>query len=75
MKVEDETGYFESGSIAELKRNHSAMASLVGAMRNNPKFLERVLNAAGIAGEVVEVLPSKLEVPVSLPKVKPPTIQ
>ena len=68
LKVHDETGYFESLDLGRLRQGHAMMAGLVGTLKGNPAFLQRVLQAAGLdepAAGTLEVLPG--EIPVPLP--------
>jgi hypothetical protein len=63
LKVNDETGYYKTGSLAKLRQGHAVMAGFIGAIKNNPAFLKTVLKAAGVdekAAETAVVLPSEI---------------
>ena len=60
MKVDDETGYFETGDLKKLHSTHGAMAGLIGAFKSSPALMKGLMKAAGMdekEAEGLEILP------------------
>ncbi|MFN7921004.1 MAG: hypothetical protein U0Q16_12955 [Bryobacteraceae bacterium] len=64
LKVTDKTGFYKTGNMEALERDHMVMGLFTGMMKRSSLFLEKILEAAGVPkGAKITVLDNKISTP------------